>query len=59
VDRIVIVGSGGFGREVAWLLEEINRYRLQWDLVGFVDDFVPVGEKIGNQSILGQVNYLE
>lgn len=59
MEKIVIVGSGGFGREVAWLIEEINRDRLQWDLVGFVDDFVPIGEKIGNQSILGQVNYLE
>jgi sugar O-acyltransferase (sialic acid O-acetyltransferase NeuD family) len=33
-----IVGAGGFGREVAWLAEEINKEKPTFDLVGFIDD---------------------
>ena len=35
---LVIIGAGGFGREVAWLAEEINSVDLQWNLLGFIDD---------------------
>jgi sugar O-acyltransferase (sialic acid O-acetyltransferase NeuD family) len=35
---LVIVGAGGFGREVYWLVSEINRQRLRWHVVGFLDD---------------------
>lgn len=35
---LIIVGAGGFGREVAWLVEEINEDRQRYELVGFLDD---------------------
>ena len=35
---IVIIGAGGFGREVAWLIEDINKVNNEWNIVGFVDD---------------------
>ena len=35
---LVIIGAGGFGREVAWLVEAINAFDLQWNLLGFIDD---------------------
>lgn len=35
---IVIIGAGGFGREVAWLIEDINRIKQTWNIIGFVDD---------------------
>lgn len=44
MNKIVIVGVGGFGREIAWLIERINSIKPTWDLVGFVDD---------NKSLLG------
>lgn len=28
-------GAGGFGREAAWLVEEINRSHPTWELLGF------------------------
>ena len=31
---IVIVGAGGFGREVAWLVEEMNAVSPEWRLLG-------------------------
>ena len=35
--KIVIIGSGGFAKEVAFLIDEINKERQQWDLLGFID----------------------
>ncbi|MFN2399739.1 MAG: acetyltransferase [Gemmatimonadaceae bacterium] len=35
---LVILGAGGFGREVAWLVEEINMQSPTFELIGFVDD---------------------
>jgi sugar O-acyltransferase (sialic acid O-acetyltransferase NeuD family) len=35
---LVIIGAGGFGREVACLVNDINQQRLEWNLLGFVDD---------------------
>ena len=37
-DPLVIVGAGGFGREVAWLAEAINEDRPSYDFLGFLDD---------------------
>lgn len=35
---ILIYGAGGFGMEVAWLIEDINRVKPTWQLAGFIDD---------------------
>lgn len=35
---IVIYGAGGFGMEVAWLIQDINRVEPTWNLLGFIDD---------------------
>lgn len=35
---IAIYGAGGFAREVAWLIEDINQAEERYQLVGFVDD---------------------
>lgn len=36
--KIVLYGAGGFGREVASIIEVINSKKPTYDLVGFVDD---------------------
>ena len=33
---LIIIGAGGFGREVAWLVERINKKSIVWNLIGFV-----------------------
>ncbi|MCE5267209.1 MAG: acetyltransferase [Planctomycetaceae bacterium] len=38
MEPLVIVGAGGFGREVFDLVQDINRERPTWDVLGFVDD---------------------
>jgi sugar O-acyltransferase (sialic acid O-acetyltransferase NeuD family) len=51
---LVIVGHGGLARETAFLVEEINRARPTWKLLGYVasqpDD---VGTTIGQHPIWG------
>ena len=34
MEKIYIIGASGFGKEVAWLIEELDK----WDIVGFIDD---------------------
>ena len=36
--EIMIVGAGGFGREIAWTIERINAVNPAWELLGFADD---------------------
>lgn len=35
---IYIVGAGGFGREVLWLIQRINNVNFEWNIKGFIDD---------------------
>jgi sugar O-acyltransferase (sialic acid O-acetyltransferase NeuD family) len=35
---IAIYGAGGFGREIACLIKQINQVEPQWNMVGFFDD---------------------
>lgn len=35
---IIIVGAGGWGREVIWTLERINAQEETWNILGFADD---------------------
>ena len=46
---IVIIGAGGFGREVAVHIERINEAEPQWNLLGYIDEEAsetPEGYKI-------------
>lgn len=31
--KIAIIGAGGFGREVAWLIERINEDKNEWNFI--------------------------
>lgn len=55
---IVILGSGGFGREVHWLIEEINKDNLQWNFLGYIDDGHPIGELVNGYPVLGTTEWL-
>ena len=51
--EIVIFGAGGLAREVAFLIEEINRRDEVWRLLGYVDkDSDRVGTIVGNYPIM-------
>ena len=58
--NIVIIGSGGFGREVAWLIEDINKVNKQWNLLGFIDENIENSGKVVNgYKVLGGFEFLE
>jgi sugar O-acyltransferase (sialic acid O-acetyltransferase NeuD family) len=56
---IVIVGGGGFGREVEMLIGQINASKPTWKILGYLDDAVPVGNPIGNSICLGRMDKIQ
>lgn len=56
---VVIIGAGGFAREVAWLIEEINKKNEQWNILGFIDDNSGnIGKSLNGYKIIGNTDYL-
>jgi len=53
LQKIAIYGFGGFGREVACLLNQINEVNQSWELIGFFDDGVPKGTSNRYGQVLG------
>ena len=45
---IAIYGAGGFGKEIACLINQINDVRPQWNLIGFFDDGKEKGQQISH-----------
>ena len=55
--QIAIYGAGGFGREVACLLNKINELQPTWELVGFFDDGIETGKEVSHfGKVLGGIN---
>lgn len=55
---IALFGAGGFGREVACLINMINEVTPTWNLIGFFDDGKPIGEDVTYGKVLGGINEL-
>lgn len=55
---IVIIGAGGLGREILWLLEENNKRREDWNVMGFIDSDLRSREEINGYPILGDDEWL-
>lgn len=52
---ILIIGAGGFGREVEMLINQINSQEKRWNLLGYLDDNLEIGSRVGNLPILGSI----
>ena len=58
--RIAIVGAGGFAREVAWLVRDINACRDSYEFLGYiVSDLSRLGEHDSRDEVLGDYSWLE
>lgn len=57
---IAIYGAGGFGREVACLIERINKARETpiWNFIVFFDDGIPSTNDYPQGPVLGDINVL-
>ena len=51
--KIAIYGAGGFGIEVAMLIEQINTITHEWDLIGFFDDGKERNKMINDYPVIG------
>ena len=57
--RVVIVGAGGFAREVKWLVEEIARATPGLSFEGYVvSDLASLGEHDSRSEVLGDLGWL-
>ena len=56
--KIVIIGAGGFGREVKTLIDDINKKELQYQFEGYYDDNLPKGTIINKFPVLGNIEEL-
>ncbi len=57
--NIVIIGAGELGREVVWLIEDINKKEPQYLILGYLDDRNEKGSLIGGYRVLGGTGDLE
>lgn len=55
---IVIIGAGGFGREVKVLLDDINKTQPTYIFKGFYDDGVKMGSLVNGFNVLGGISDL-
>lgn len=53
VSDLAIYGAGGFGREVALMVHQINRNEKRWNLLGFFDDRAEKSNVIDGLPVLG------
>ena len=54
---LIIIGASGFGREVAWLVERINKMAPTWNVIGFMDDNEDIqGTIINGHKVVGKSN---
>lgn len=54
MNKLFIVGAGGFGREAAYVAQLMGR----WDVLFFIDEIIPINSKINNIIVIGGLEYL-
>jgi sugar O-acyltransferase (sialic acid O-acetyltransferase NeuD family) len=56
---IAVYGAGGFGKEVACIINKINSTRPTWNIIGFFDDGIIKGKRISHfGQVLGDLSDL-
>lgn len=57
--KIIIIGAGGFGREVLWTITECNNESKKYDVLGFVDDDPTLHNTlISDLPVLGDIDWI-
>lgn len=57
---VVIIGTGGAGREASWVFQEDNRRARKWNVLGLVDDNAALeGSSFCDLPVLGDFSWLE
>jgi len=57
--RVVVIGAGGFAREVKWLIQEMNAATPAWEFGGYVvSDLQRLGVNDSRSEVLGDYGWL-
>ena len=58
--NIVIIGAGDLGKEVVWLIDDINKVKPTYVILGFLDeDEEKVGKQFCGYKVLGKENEIK
>jgi sugar O-acyltransferase (sialic acid O-acetyltransferase NeuD family) len=52
--KVIIIGAGGFGREILDTIRSINKISLQYEIIGFIDNRVEKSTVINGLEVLGE-----
>lgn len=55
MDKIAIIGAGGFGREVKMLIDQINEKDKKYTFIGYFDDGFEIDTIINGYPVLGGI----
>jgi sugar O-acyltransferase (sialic acid O-acetyltransferase NeuD family) len=58
MQNIVIIGAGGFGREVKTIIDAVNKVDKIYNFIGYYDDGIEKGTMINNFPVLGNLHDL-
>jgi len=58
MEKIVIIGAGGFGREVKTIIDALNMIENRFHFLGFYDDGISKGTIVNGFPVLGNLNDL-
>lgn len=57
---LIIVGANDFGKEIAWIVEDINKQKLTYSILGYVDDELVASKNTFNgYPLIGGIDKLE
>ena len=60
IKKIVIIGAGGFAREVRWLIEDINKKNKEFEFIGYVlSDLKKIKATDSKELILGDYSWFD
>lgn len=58
MEKIAIIGAGGFGREVKCLIDDLNKADNTYEIIGFFDDNIEKGKLINDYKVVGNIEEL-
>lgn len=58
MQRLLIYGASGLGREILDMIMEINSINPQYEIEGWIDDGLPLGTVVNNVAVIGNIDYI-
>ena len=58
MEKLAIIGAGGFGREVKMLIDQINEVKPTYEIIGFYDDDTNLPKVVNGIPFLGTIDDL-